>query len=99
MRINAHVHVQLDVYTLHENNGPRLQKAICPTFSPQVVRLGVDRQRCSAMVQFDSMEAAKDALNGIKGTFIGNSRRIMVRNVVCAVVSSHLYMQYELGCL
>ena len=30
------------------------------------------------MVQFDSMEAAKDAMNGIKGTFIGNSRRIMV---------------------
>lgn len=43
-----------------------------------MVRLGIDRQRCSAMVQFDSIEAAKDALTGVKGTFIGNSRRIMV---------------------
>ena len=45
----------------------------------QVVRVGIDRQRCSAMVQFESIETAKEALNGVKGTYIGNSRRIMVR--------------------
>lgn len=47
----------------------------------QVVRLGIDRHRCSAMVQFDSIDAAKDALAGVKGTFIGNSRRIMVNTI------------------
>ena len=44
----------------------------------QVVRLGIDRQRCSAMVQYESIDVAKEALSGVKGTFIGNSRRIMV---------------------
>ena len=46
----------------------------------QVVRLGIDRQRSSAMVQYESIDAAKEALSGVKGTFIGNSRRIMVRS-------------------
>ena len=52
--------------------------AVCGCGCVQVVRLGIDRPRCSAMVQFDSIEAAKEALSGVKGTFIGNSRRIMV---------------------
>ncbi|CAI8054149.1 Msx2-interacting protein [Geodia barretti] len=43
----------------------------------KVVRLGIDRQRSSAMVQYESIDAAKEALSGVKGTFIGNSRRIM----------------------
>ena len=38
----------------------------------------MDRQRCSAMVQFESIESAKEALSGLKGTFVGNSRRVMV---------------------
>ena len=33
------------------------------------------------MVQYESIEAAKEALSGVKGTFIGNSRRIMVRRL------------------
>ena len=44
----------------------------------QVVRLGIDRQRGCAMVQYDSMEGAKEALNSVKGIFLGNSRRLMV---------------------
>ena len=33
------------------------------------------------MVQYESIEAAKEALSGVKGTFIGSSRRIMVRSL------------------
>ena len=51
-----------------------------------MVRLGIDRQRCSAMVQFDSVDAAKEALSSVKGTFIGNSRRIMVSARTCIYI-------------
>ena len=37
------------------------------------------------MVQYESIEAAKEALSGVKGTFIGNSRRIMVRHLCVCV--------------
>ncbi len=43
--------------------------------------MGIDRQRCCAMIQFDSMEEAREALTAVKGTFIKNSRRLMVHNV------------------
>ena len=43
------------------------------------MRLGIDRQRCCAMVQYDSMDSAKEALNAVKGTYIKNSRKLMVR--------------------
>ena len=66
---------------------------ILSLFVVQVVRLGIDRQRCSAMVQFDSIEAAKDALTGVKGTFIGNSRRIMV----CTMVIIYIYTRASIG--
>jgi len=42
------------------------------------MRIGVDRHRCCAMVQYDSMDAAKEALNAVRGTIIGNSRKLMV---------------------
>lgn len=50
-------------------------------FLSQVVRLGVDRSRCCAMVQYDNADSAKDALNSLKGSFIGNSKRLMVGSV------------------
>lgn len=45
----------------------------------QILRLGMDRQRACAMVQYDSMDSAKEALNAVKGTYIKNSRKLMVR--------------------
>ena len=39
----------------------------------EVVKIGIDRVRCCAMVQYDSMETAKEALNSVKGTYIGSS--------------------------
>ena len=45
----------------------------------KVVRLGVDRQTYTAMVQFETMEEAKEALGGVKGSIIGNNHpKIMV---------------------
>lgn len=48
------------------------------------------------MVQFDSIDSAKEALSGVKGTFIGNSRRIMVYvNIVqhyISLVHIHVYV-------
>ena len=46
------------------------------------MRIGIDRYRCCAMVQYDTMEAAKEALNAVRGTIIGNSRKLMV-SVMC----------------
>ena len=43
-----------------------------------MIRLGIDRSRHCAMVQYDSTDSAKDALNSLKGSFIGNSKRLMV---------------------
>ena len=34
------------------------------------------------MVQYDNMDSAKDALSSVKGTFIKNSRRLMVFFIV-----------------
>lgn len=51
-------------------------------FQIQVVRLGIDRPRCCAMVQYDNADSAKDALNSLKGSFIGNSKRLMVSTTV-----------------
>lgn len=33
------------------------------------------------MVQYDGVDSAKEALNSVKGTFIKNSRKLMVRLV------------------
>ena len=48
-----------------------------------MVRLGIDPPRCCAMVQYDNADSAKDALNSLKGSFIGNSKRLMVRFIFC----------------
>ena len=48
----------------------------------QIVRLGIDHQRCCAMVQYDDMEAAKEALLSVKGIRIKNSRKLMASFIV-----------------
>lgn len=46
----------------------------------RVARFGFDQFSGTAMVQYDTIEDAKEALGRIKGTTIGNSRmRVMVR--------------------
>ena len=39
----------------------------------KVVRLGTDRQTHTAMVQYDTLDTAKDAIESIRGTYIGAS--------------------------
>ena len=51
----------------------------------EVVKIGVDRFRCCAMVQYDSMETAKEALNSIKGTYIGSSTIPCMVSIICSV--------------
>jgi len=43
-----------------------------------VLRLGIDQQQCCAMVQYNDPNAAKEALTAVKGTCVGNSKRLMV---------------------
>jgi hypothetical protein len=38
------------------------------------------------MVQYDGVDAAKDALNSVKGTFIKNSRKLMVSISSLAII-------------
>ena len=44
------------------------------------MRIGIDRSTYTAMVQFDKVDEAKDALSSVKGSFICNTHsKIMVR--------------------
>ena len=52
----------------------------------EIVKIGIDRFRCCAMVQYDSMETAKEALNSIKGTYIGSSTIPCMVSVVFMLV-------------
>ena len=54
------------------------------------MRFGVDRAHCCAMVQYESNEIAKEALTAVKGTYIENSRRLLVRAVQVSVESWRL---------
>ena len=48
----------------------------------KVLRLGVDRSSYTAMVQYDTVDDAKEAMEAVKGGYIGNSRsKIMVCTV------------------
>ena len=58
-----------------------------------MIRLGIDRSRHCAMVQYDSTDSAKDALNSLKGSFIGNSKRLMV----CYYYSQRICNQMAVG--
>ena len=40
----------------------------------EVTKLVVDRRKCCAVVVYDSVDTAKDAMASIKGSFIGKSR-------------------------
>ena len=42
------------------------------------------------MVQYDNVDSAKEALSSVKGTFIKNSRRLMVRYTYLVIDFSSL---------
>ncbi|XP_064384598.1 msx2-interacting protein-like isoform X2 [Halichondria panicea] len=43
----------------------------------KVIRLGLDYQRNCAMVQYDSIDSARKALEAVKGAHIGSSKKLM----------------------
>ena len=61
-----------------------------------VVRMGFDRQGRTAMVQYETVDEAKEALGEIKGGYIGNNRsRIMVSSFyLCS--SDFIFILYRL---
>ena len=48
----------------------------------EVTKLVVDRRKCCAVVVYDSVDTAKDAMTSIKGSFIGKSRVPAVVGVI-----------------
>lgn len=54
----------------------------------KISRVGVERSSHTALVQFDSVDDAKEAMEAAKGKFIGNSHsKIMVRHVMILLCS------------
>ena len=52
-----------------------------------VVRIGIDRSTYTAMIQFDKVDEAKEALSRVKGEVIDNTQsKIMVRKL-CVVLN------------
>lgn len=52
-----------------------------------VVRIGIDRSTYTAMIQFDKVDEAKEALSRVKGEVIDNTQsKIMVRKL-CVILN------------
>ena len=49
------------------------------------------------MVQYDTMESAKEALNAVRGTVIGNSRKLMASGHVCIYVDQSVRALWAMG--
>ena len=47
----------------------------------EVMRLNLDRHKCSALVVYDNIDVAKDAVTSLNGTYVGKSK---VRAIVSA---------------
>lgn len=65
-----------------------------------MIRLGLDYQRNCAMVQYDSIDSARKALEAVKGAHIGSSKKLMVRCVLNFFsIPVHTHVKYVFNLL